>query len=284
MKYLNIVDNFEQNLKNNPQLMISSVNAYMKIIKELTNKYGVDPSVEQLNEFITYKCRMRQASTVQASIKHYIKFRWRNWNNIEQQLVKAKPRPIAKKKNFLTKSQSIDIINSINNGEHKLIAKIQYFTGARVSEVITIKKKDMIHEREYKRVRINIVGKGDKVNPIYLTDNILIDMQQCLLREGVYLFLKDQKNSLPEEQLIKKTESYYKRYYESIKGASKECGLDISTHDWRRSFSQSLRDAKVDIYDIKKALRHERIETTERYFKDEPEKIAKTMLTHQQGI
>ncbi len=284
MKYLNIVNNFEQNLKNNPQLMLSSVYAYVKIIKELTNKYGIDPSVEQLNEFISYKCKMRQASIVQASIKHYIKFRWRNWTSIQEQLVKAKPRPIAKKKTFLTKSQSIDIINSINNEDHKLIAKIQYFTGARVSEVISIKKKSMIHEKEYKRIRINIVGKGDKINPIYLTDNILLDMQPCLLREGVYLFLKDQKNILTEEQLIKKTGTYYKRYYESIKEAAKECNLNMSTHDWRRSFSQSLRDAKVDIYDIKKALRHERIETTERYFKDEPEKIAKTMLTHQQGF
>lgn len=284
MKYLNIIENFEQHLKNNPQLMLSSVHAYIKIIKEMTNKYGIDPTVQQLNEFITHKCKMRQASTVQASIKHYIKFRWRNWTSIEQQLVKAKPRPIAKKKNFLTKSQSIDIINSINNEEHKLIAKIQYFTGARVSEVISIKKKSMIHEKEYKRIRINIVGKGDKINPIYLTDNILLDMQPYLLREGTYLFLKDQKKSLTEEQLIKKTESYYKRYYESVKEAAKECGMDISTHDWRRSFSQSLRDAKVDIYDIKKALRHERIETTERYFKDEPEKTAKIMLSHQQGI
>jgi len=86
-------------------------------------------------------------------------------------------------------------------------------------------------------------------------------------------------------------QTYYKRYYESIKEAARECDLEMSTHDWRRSFAQQLRDMKdekgnniISVYDIKKALRHEKIETTERYFKDEPENIAKTMLRHQQGI
>ena len=262
--------------------MPSSVKTYMKIIAELVNKYGIDPSIDQLNEFIKYKCIKRQASVVQAAIKYYVKFRWRNWAKIESQLVRAKVRPIMKKRNFLTKSQAIDVINCINNQEHKLIAKIQYFTGARVSEVISIKKVHMIHEREYKRVRINVTGKGDKINPIYITDDILIDLRELILRQGPYLFLKD--NILSEEELRTKTVTYYKRYYESVKEAGRECNLDVSTHDWRRSFAQSLKDAKVEIYDIKKALRHERYETTERYFKDEPEKVAKTMLRHQQGI
>ena len=264
--------------------MNSSKKTYIKIINELTKKYGIDPSVEQLNEFINYKSIKRQGSVVQAALKYYIKFRWRNWSSIQEQLVKAKIRPVAKKKNFLTRQQSVDIINSINNEEYKIIAKIQYFTGARVSEVIQIKKTDMIHEREDKRVRINITGKGDKVNPIYITDDILVDMQDCLLRDGIYVFIKNETSILPEERLMAKVETYYKRYSEGLKEAAGECNLEISTHDWRRSFAQSLRDSNVDTVDIKRAMRHEKIETTERYFKDEPEKVAKTMLAHQKGI
>ncbi len=294
MEYLNVLNNFHTNLKNNPQLMPSSVNTYIKIITELTNKYGIDPKINELNQFIAYKSKKRQGSVVQAALKHYIKFRWRNWPNIEQQLVKSKQRPIARKKNFLTKQQSLDIIGAIGNEEHKLIAKIQYFTGARVSEVISITKDNMDHEREYKRVRIDIIGKGDKPNPIYLTDNILLDegMQPLIHRDSKYLFLKNHKILLSPEILLKKVETYYKRYNESLKEAAEECGVhNMSTHDWRRSFAQSLRDMKdnkgkeiFNVYDIKKALRHERMETTERYFEDEPEKTAKIMLTHQQGI
>ena len=55
------------------------------------------------------------------------------------------------------------------------------------------------------------------------------------------------------------------------------------THDWRRSFTQSLRQANVDIVEIKKALRHSRIETTEMYFQDDPKTIAETMLKHQRA-
>ncbi len=290
MKY-DVLNNFERNLKNNPQLMYSSVRVYLKLIIELTNKYGIDPTVEQLNEFIAYKCQKRQASVVQAALRYYIKFRWRNWPKIYTELVKAKARPVAKKKNFLTKAQSTDIINSMSNSEHKLIAKIQYFTGARASEVISIKKSNMVHEKEYKRIRINIVGKGDKVNPIYLTDNLMIDLQLLLIRKGVYLFLKLEDVELSDEDLRRKTETYYKRYYDSVKQAAKNCDLNISTHDWRRSFAQALIDMKDDegkelfnIYDVKRALRHERFETTERYFKDDEGKVAKTMLRHQTGF
>ena len=286
-----VLNNFEKNLKNNPQLMYSSMKVYMKLIKELVNKYGIDPTVEQLNEFIAYKCRKRQASVVQAALRYYIKFRWRNWPKIYTELVRAKTRPTAKKKNFLTKEQSIDIINSISNQEHKLIAKIQYFTGARASEVISIKKSNMVHEKEYNRIRINVVGKGDKVNPIYLTDNLMLDMQHLLIRKGFYLFIKLQEKELSDEDLRQKVETYYKRYYDSVKRASKDCNMDISTHDWRRSFAQALMDMKdnegkkiYNIYDVKKALRHERYETTEGYFKDAPEQVAKTMLRHQAGI
>ncbi len=264
--------------------MSSSIKTYVKIIREMINRYGIDPSVDQLNEFIAYKCKKRQAFTVQASIKHYIKFRWRNWNSIESQLVKAKARPVAKKKNFLKKEQAIDVIHSIKKPEYKLIAKIQYFTGARVSEVISIKKSSIIHEKPEKRLRMNIVGKGDKVNPIYISDSILLEMQSLLMKSSAYLFIRDEGRILSEDELMVKVENYYKRYHKDLKDAARDCNLDVSTHDWRRCFAQSLRDNKVDTYDIKKALRHERIETTERYFKDESESIAKIMLKHQQGI
>ncbi|KKK54158.1 hypothetical protein LCGC14_3087570, partial [marine sediment metagenome] len=144
-----VLNNFKTHLENSPQLMSSSVETYMKIITELVSRYGIDPNVNQLNEFIAYKCKKRQASVVQAALRYYLKFRWRNWRTISDQLVKAKSRPVAKKKNFLTKTQSIDVINSIQNTEHKLIAKIQYFTGARVSEVISIRKVNMKHENQH---------------------------------------------------------------------------------------------------------------------------------------
>ena len=287
IKYLDIVNNFSIHLKNNPELMPSSTNVYIKIIKELTNRFGIDPSVQQLNQFITEKSRKRQAHTTQAALKYYLRFRWRNkrvYNELVEQLVKARARPPIRKKVFLNRTEAIDIIDSIAKPEHQLVAKMQYFTGGRASEIIAIKKSNIVHESEFKRIRIDIIGKGDRFDPIYLTDSLWVEVQQYMIKESSYLFLNDEKKILTEEQLRTKTESYYKRYYDSLKQAAKSNGMNIATHDWRRSFAQSLKEDKTDTHDIQKALRHKSMDTTEKYFKDDSEAVSKTMLKHQHGI
>lgn len=281
IKYVDILGNFKIKLKNNPELMPSTVKIYMKLIKQLTNNYGMDPSIEQLNEFIAIKCRKRQP-VVKYAIKHYLAFRWRK--NIYINLVKAKKRKSVRKKTYLSKKQAMEVLDKIKKPEHKLISKIQYFTGARASEVISIKKTNMFHETHYKRIRIDITGKGDKIEPIYLVDNIWHEIQPFFLSKSQYLFIKDDGEELDQERLRTKTETYYKRYYESLKEAVRECNLDMATHDWRRSFTQALRDGGADIFEIKKALRHESIETTQAYFQDDSETIAKITIKHQQGI
>ena len=146
IKYLEVMSNFELNLKRNPDLMPSSVNSYIKLIRELTNKYGIDPSLENLNSFIAEKCKKRQP-IIKYAIKHYLNFRWRK--ELYEKLNKAKVRPTIKRKTFLSRDQAVDVINAIENKEHRLISKIQYFTGARASEVISIKKSDIYQESEY---------------------------------------------------------------------------------------------------------------------------------------
>ncbi|MCH8003905.1 MAG: site-specific integrase [Nanoarchaeota archaeon] len=281
MKYLNILDNFEQNLNRNPELMLGTVKAYVKIMRELVNKYGIDPNIDQLNEFIAYKCKKRQPLAKYA-LKHYLHFRWRN--EVYYKLVKAKVKKPSMKKNFVKKEDAKKIINNIKNPKYRLIAKIQYLTGSRASEVISIEKKYITLENKYNRIRIDIKGKGDKIDPIYLDVCYFLEINEYIRQKGNFLFFNELMDTLEEKKQMIKLESLYKRYYETLKNSSKDYDIRMGTHDWRRSFAQSLRESGVDILEIKKALRHENIETTERYFKDDPESIAKTMLTHQQGI
>ena len=281
MKYLEIVNNFQLNLSKKPELMASSVKTYVKQIREMVDRYGIDPNISQMNEFIAEKCKKRQPQ-VKYAIKHYLKFRWKP-KSVYFELDSTKIRPPIRKRNYLSRTQAKDVIDSMDNEEHKLISKMQYFTGARASEIISIKKDHILHETEFKRIKIDIMGKGGKVDPIYLGDNLWLELQPYMLNNGTYLFLKNCDN-LDEMPLRTKIETYYKRYYESLKEAGHNIGLDIATHDWRRSFAQSIKQSGAGIEDVKRALRHSRLETTERYFKNDPEDIAKTMLKHQQGI
>ena len=281
IKYLDIHNNFVENMKRNPELMPNTVRKYSNLIRELIDQYGIDPSVDSLNKFITIKCRKRQLA-VKYAIKKYLKFRWRE--NLYIQLVRAKGKNSIKKKTFLSRDEAKDIIKSINKLDHRLIAKIQYFTGARASETIAIEKKRIFHETNENRIRIDIIGKGGKARSLYLDSSIYPEMHDFLIKPGNYLFLNNETGFKSDEEKALKVESFYKRYYESIKGAAEDLGLTLATHDWRRSFADSLKKSGTDIIEIKKAMGHERIETTERYFKDDPEAISKTMLKHQKGI
>ncbi len=281
MKYLDIINNFQLNLSKKPELMPSTVKTYVQQIREMVDRYGIDPNINQMNEFIAEKCKKRQPK-VKYAIKHYLTFRWKP-KSLYFELINATIRSPIRKRNYLSRTQAKDIIDSIDNEEHKLISKIQYFTGARASEIISIKKNNIVNETEFKRIKIDIIGKGGKIDPIYLGDNLWSEIQPYMINDGIYLFLKDCDN-IDETKLRSKTETYYKRYYETIKEAGHNFGLDIATHDWRRSFAQSIKQDGAGIEDVKRALRHSRIETTERYFNNDPEDIAKTMLKHQQGI
>lgn len=279
MKYLDQMINFEKNLDKKPNLMPSSVKTYVKLIRELTDKYGKSPKVEELNLFIDEKCNHRQPM-VKYAIKHYLNFLWRDKDCAL--LIKPTIKPTKRKKTYLTRTQAIEVIDSIENKEHRVVAIIQYFTGARASEAISIKKNNVIHEKEQKRIKINIESKGGRLEPVYLSDNLFFDLQPYMIGEGDYLFLKYNGDSDKKERV--KVETYYKRYYESLKKAAIECDIDMATHDWRRSFAQSVIKEGASIYEVQRSLRHKDTNTTIRYIEDDPEQTAATMLKHQAGL
>ena len=281
MKYLNVKDNFKKYLNNKTNLMSSSINTYSKIINQYIDSYGIEPNINNLNQFIKLKCRNRQP-IVKYAIKYFLEFRWKH-KNIYKQLTKAKVRPTIKKRQLITESQAMDIIHCIKKEEHKLIAKIQYFTGAKACEAISILKDNIILESEDKRIRIDVVGKGDKINSLYLIDNLWPEFNLYIVNEGPYMFIETDK-VLNNELLRKKVETYYKRYYESLKEAANNLGLDMATHDWRKSFAEELKKHGADIYEVQIALRQIDTKTTRRIFKHGTEKIAASMLKHQTRI
>ena len=281
MKYLNVKENFKKYLENKTNLMASSINVYSKIINKFVETYGIEPNLNNLNEFIILKCKNRQP-VVKYAIKYFLKFRWKH-KNIYKQLTKAEVIPTIKKKKLITESQAMDIIHCIKKDNHKLIAKIQYFTGAKACEIISILKDNIVLESEDKRIRIDVIGKGDKINPIYLIDNLWPEFKLYIVNDGPYMFI-DSDKVLNNGILRKKIDTYYKRYYESLKEAANNLGLDMATHDWRKSFAEELKKHGANIYDVQIALRHTDIKTTGRIFKNDTEKIAKSMLKHQARV
>lgn len=276
IKYLDVVENFGIYLQNNSNLSLRSIYAYKKVIKSMINFYGVDPSVEKLNQFL-----LRSPSLSKFALKYFLDFRWRT--KVFNRLTFPKYDNIVKKKTPITKEQAKMIIQCIEDPKHKLMAQIQYFTGAKAYEVIPIKKEHIIKEFEEKRIRIDIENSNGKKDSLYLIDSIWYDIQNCMLKDGQYLFLNNAEG-LNEDQMLKKIESAYIQYYNSLKNASLDVGINISTHDWRVGFARVVEEESNDKFEVQRLMRNTNLSFTIKNYFHGKEKTAKGMLKYQKAI
>lgn len=281
---MEILQNFIKNLENNPKFRPSTINLYREFVKELINNYGERPTIEQLNQFITLKCKKRQPA-VKYAIKEYLIFT--NRPEDYAKLVQAKARSPIRQKNFLSKDQLIDIIQSIENPKHHIIGLIQILTGARVTEIITIQKRRISREiykaadnTDKERIKIVISGKGDKPRPIYLKGELWPKIQPFIKQEGKYLLLSQEIEALTDYEFWIKVRTIYKRYLESLKEAAKKNNKQITTHDLRRSVANIIGE----IRQAQLVLGHTDMRTTELYLSDDSRKISEIMLHYQEGI
>ena len=98
-----------------------------------------------------------------------------------------------------------------------------------------------------------------------------------------FIFLNDKESPVPYLSFWDRVETIYKRYWESLTKAAKDCGFNIASHDLRRSFADDLRK-ETDIYQVQKTLGHVNINTTTKYLQITPKEIASSMLKHQENF
>ena len=271
----------------NQNLLASTAKVYWRAIKELTDAYGDNPSIDQINSFIVKKNTRRQPH-VKYAIYHFLKILGREEDY--KKLTKAKLRNPIRQKNFLTKEKIMEIIDNIKNDKHRLIAKIQINTGTRASEIISLNKRRISLEtlNNKKIARITIKGKGEKARSIYLKESLLDELTPFCDKVRLYPFLEKEGVSFLKGEPITylsfwtRVETEYKKYWDSLKKASSLCRANISTHDLRRSFAELIRIETGDIYRVQRALGHSNINTTARYFENKEEEVADTMIGFQE--
>ncbi len=166
--------------------------------------------------------------------------------------------PIKKNKKSLPKviprKEISAIISKTKNIKHKLIIKLLYSSGIRLSELIKMKKEDIDFENNLINIRN---GKGGKDRVSILSNSIKIDFLKYYSKydlKGKYLFegARGRKYSKKSVQKI-------------LEKASKKIGRKVSAHMLRHSFATHLLDYGIDIRHIQKLLGHSSIKTTQIY-------------------
>lgn len=274
---------FEEWLKEKSKLKDSSIYTYVIGLRRfLAENPNVD-EIESYNDFLIRTTqRKRNANFYYFALKHYIKFKipevsLRNRMLTALLVPETKdPRVIRK---YLTDEQRLEVINAMIHRKHRILALIQSLTGVRVGDILRLKRAQMFTEivKDKPCLRLNIIGKRDKLNIVYIFDDIAQDLILNYINNNInydnYLFIELGKmkgregNTSNEFMMVNQN---YKRYWKDLKQALHATGVakaDFATHDFRRCFAREIWDKYKDLVILQNALNHENPGTTVRYLK-----------------
>ncbi len=155
----------------------------------------------------------------------------------------------------LDESEVVKMVESIGNMKHRCILMTAYSAGLRVSEVVSLKIKDIDSKRMMIHVR-RAKGKKDRMVP--LSRKLLLELREYFLRYR------------PKDYLFEGQDggAYSTRSAQQVlKDAKQRAGIKKpgGMHSLRHSYATHLIESGTDIRYIQELLGHQNVMTTMRY-------------------
>ncbi|MFH0831962.1 MAG: site-specific tyrosine recombinase/integron integrase [archaeon] len=145
------------------------------------------------------------------------------------------------------------LIDAAAFAKSKLIIKMLYSSGLRVSELVNLTPKDLDFQQNIGWVR---KGKGSKDRIFKIAESISKQLQKFLAKnpQSKCLFSQDKPMSTRNVQII-------------IKKAAKKANINkkVTPHTLRHSFATHLLESGENLLVIQQLLGHENLETTRIY-------------------
>lgn len=226
---------------------LSQINRYLEFSITKDKK----PNEETAKEYILQQLKTKEPSSVSHAI---FAIEYFSKNILKQELSLPKPKrnktiPIILEKNEISK-----MINSTNNIKHKLIIKILYGCGLRVSEIVNLSKKDLNFEEKIIHIRL---AKGKKDRFVKIPESLSESLKNyCSLISEEILFPSNRGGKLTKKTIGK-----------IVENAAKKAGIikEVYPHLLRHSFATHLLEQGTDLRIIQKLLGHSDIKTTQIY-------------------
>ncbi|MBI9060243.1 MAG: tyrosine-type recombinase/integrase [Labilibaculum sp.] len=161
---------------------------------------------------------------------------------------------------ILTQEEVHQIISSVQNIRNRLIIKTLYYTGIRISELVSLKWKDLQHREQ--GGQMTILGKGGKTNVLLLPKELWFELMllRTTLSDNGPVFLSRKGGHL--------NPSHVQRILKEI--AIKAIGKGATPHYYRHSHASHALDNGCPIHLVQKQLNHSSIATTGRYLHVRP--------------
>ncbi|MGK0188270.1 MAG: integron integrase [Verrucomicrobiales bacterium] len=193
----------------------------------------------------------------------------------------------------------IDKLKNRGNGQFQLAAKLQYGSGLRVGELVTLRIKDVDLERRMITVR---GGKGDRDRVTVLPESLVEALAAQMVRsrklyeedreagrpgialpgngglerkmpkagtrwEWFWLFPAAKESMDPGSGVERRHHMHAGSYGNAVARAAAEAEIAkrVTPHAFRHAFATHLLESGVDLRTIQQLLGHENVETTEIY-------------------
>ena len=169
------------------------------------------------------------------------------------------PKREKKMPSVLTRDEIKRLIEAARNRKSRIIIKLLYSTGLRVSELINLEKKDLEVSEKIGWVR---KGKGAKDRIFILPESMSEEIGEILKKE-------------PENKRVFPVT--VRAIQKAVKNAARRSGIQkkISPHTLRHSYATHLLESGVDIRKIQELLGHSNLQTTQIYTHVSTEELKK---------
>lgn len=235
-----------------------TIKAYLGCLREYFDfkKFNLEKiDEENIKQFLLNKQDKNYSSQTINLYLNAIKFFYREVLKISKKInlkiqKRSKKLPIV-----LSREEIKNIIESIKNPKHKLIISLAYGAGLRISEVISLKAKDVNLEELTIHLK-NAKGKKDRIT--IFPEKIKTDIQNLIAGKNPnnYLFESERGGKLTERTAQKVFEN-------ALRGVGIK--KDATFHSLRHSFATHLLENGVDVRYVQELLGHQNIRTTQIY-------------------
>jgi len=244
----------ELKLKGSSELTIRNyvwfVDKFLSSIKNETNELTEDDVKQYLATLVDSKS-VSTVSLAASSLKFF-------FDKVLKKPIISLPLPKKEKKlpEVLTREEVKNLIEAAETSKSRLIIKMLYSTGLRVSELTNLKRGDININERIGWVR---KGKGKKDRIFTISDAIVDELKNQLEKNSnfSYLFSTSTRDKPLTSRNIQKI----------IKRVAAKAGIKkrITPHTLRHSYATHLLDSGIDIRKIQVLLGHENLTTTQIY-------------------
>lgn len=285
-------DEFREWMKANTSLSIGSINLYTRTIRQFIREHE-KINLSSLNEFISNSFRKSRSYYAKYAFKPFLEYLGypkdaEGTPLLFKEIVRVKQKPRKKLGKYLPQDMIVKLIASIPDAKYRDMAALQFDTGARAREIITLREENIDIDFQPDAIRIKLEPKGSSMSGKETISFLRRDRESIIKKymagKPGFLFLPANLMYDEDEEIERVIQTERTYYYNNVRKGANAIGLDkFGTHDFRRNVAEILKRNKVHPRTIQKVLNHSSLNTTMKYWSESPEDVQDAITQHQDG-